>query len=66
MSLLMQVHQHLVKVIPNNWYLEVIPLWEIGPFEHQIQLEDGKCLTPMAPGASTDFTGRAFKEFRVS
>ncbi len=63
---LMQVHQHLVKVIPNNWYLEVIPLWEIGPFEHQVQLEDGKCLAPLAPGASSDFTERAFEEFRVS
>ena len=54
----MQVHQHLVKVIPNHWLLEVIPIWERGPFKHQIRLKDGKCLTPTEPGASTDFTRR--------
>jgi L-alanine-DL-glutamate epimerase-like enolase superfamily enzyme len=63
---LMQVHQHLVKVIPNHWLLEVIPLWQEGPFQHQVRLKDGKCLTPTEPGASTDFTSRAFEEFRVS
>jgi L-alanine-DL-glutamate epimerase-like enolase superfamily enzyme len=62
---LMQVHQHLVKAIPNNWLLEVIPIWERGPFRHQIRLEDGKCLTPTEPGASTDFTREALDEFRV-
>ena len=60
---LMQVHQHLVKAIPNHWFLEVIPLWEVGPFKHQIQLQKGKCLTPMEPGASTDFTDEAFDRF---
>jgi L-alanine-DL-glutamate epimerase-like enolase superfamily enzyme len=63
---LMQVHQHMVKAIPNNWLLEVIPLWDEGPFEHQIQLADGFCKTPMAPGASTDFKKQTFEEFRVS
>ena len=63
---LMQVHQHLVKSIPNSWMLEVIPLWEAGPFEQQIRLEDGKCLSPLDPGASTTFTARAFEEFRVA
>jgi L-alanine-DL-glutamate epimerase-like enolase superfamily enzyme len=63
---LMQVHQHLVKVIPNHWLLEVIPLWKVGPFKHQIRLEHGRCLAPMEPGASTDFTSRAFEELRVS
>lgn len=63
---LMQVHQHLVKVIPNHWLLEVIPLWQQGPFKHQVRLKDGKCLTPTEPGASTDFTAKAFEEFRVS
>lgn len=63
---LMQVHQHLVKVIPNRWFLEVIPIWETGPFKHQIQLEDGYCRTPLEPGASTDFTDAAFRDFRIS
>ena len=63
---LMQVHQHMVKVIPNHWLLEVIPIWERGPFEHQIRLKDGKCLTPTEPGASTDFTREAMAEFRTS
>ena len=63
---LMQVHQHLVKAIPNHWLLEVIPLWERGPFEHQVRLEDGRCLTPTAPGASTDLTRAAWQQFRVS
>ena len=63
---LMQVHQHIVKVIPNHWLLEVIPIWEQGPFKHQIRLKDGKCLTPTEPGASTEFTSRAFEQFRVS
>lgn len=63
---LMQVHQHLVKVIPNHWLLEVIPIWPRGPFRHQIQLERGKCVTPLAPGASTDFTSKAFEDHRIS
>ncbi|GAH00633.1 unnamed protein product, partial [marine sediment metagenome] len=63
---LMQVHQHLVKTIPNNWLLEVIPIWEEGPFKNQIRLEDGKCLTPLEPGVSSDFTRQAFERYRVS
>ena len=63
---LMQVHQHLVKCIPNNWLLEVIPIWEQGPFRHQIQLRDGYCLSPSEPGASTDFTEEAIQRFRVN
>jgi L-alanine-DL-glutamate epimerase-like enolase superfamily enzyme len=63
---LMQVHQHLVKAIPNSWYLEVIPLWDVGPFEHQIRLKDGKCLTPTEPGASTDITALALQKYRIS
>lgn len=62
---LMQVHQHLVKAIPNSWYLEVIPLWEVGPFRNQIRIHEGKCLTPMEPGASTDITPAAMQRFRV-
>lgn len=62
---LMQVHQHLVKAITNSWLLEVIPIWEQGPFEHQVRLREGLCLTPEAPGAATDITKRAFDEFRV-
>jgi L-alanine-DL-glutamate epimerase-like enolase superfamily enzyme len=63
---LMQVHQHLVKAIPNSWYLEVIPSPYKGVFKNQIQLKDGICLTPTAPGASTEFTDEFFKKFRVS
>lgn len=62
---LMQVHQHLVKVIPNSWMLEVIPIWEKGLFVHQVRLKDGKCLSPAEAGASTDFTRAAIDEFRV-
>jgi L-alanine-DL-glutamate epimerase-like enolase superfamily enzyme len=62
---LMQVHQHMVKVIPNHWLLEVIPIWETGPFQHQIRLENGRCITPSEPGASTDFTKAAFEKFRT-
>ncbi len=63
---LMQVHQHLVRTIPNFWYLEVIHLWAQGPFKHQIALRDGVCLTPDEPGASTDFTPEAMSQFRVA
>jgi L-alanine-DL-glutamate epimerase-like enolase superfamily enzyme len=63
---LMQIHQHLVKAISNNWLLEVIPIWEIGPFEHQIKLADGRCISPMEPGASSDFTAEAMERFRTS
>lgn len=63
---LMQVHQHMVKAIPNNWLLEVIPLWDEGPFVHQIQLDGGICKTPLEPGASTEFTKQAFDEYRVN
>jgi L-alanine-DL-glutamate epimerase-like enolase superfamily enzyme len=62
---LMQVHQHLVRVIPNNWLLEVIPIWESGPFRHQVRLAAGRCLAPMEPGASTDFSAQAVKKYRV-
>lgn len=62
---LMQVHQHLVKAIPNHWLLEVIPIWERGPFMHQVELADGHCRTPEAPGASTDFTQHALETYRV-
>jgi L-alanine-DL-glutamate epimerase-like enolase superfamily enzyme len=60
---LMQVHQHLVKAIPNRWMLEVIPLWEQSPFQHPVRLERGRCLAPTEPGASTDFTPQAFEQF---
>jgi len=63
---LMQVHQHLVKVIPNSWMLEVIPIWEKGPFVHQVRLAAGQCLPPDEPGASTDFTREALAEFRIA
>jgi hypothetical protein len=46
--------------------LEVIPIWQVSPFEQPVQLSDGKCLTPTAPGASTDFTKDAFERFRVA
>jgi len=62
---LMQVHQHLVKAIPNSWFLEVIPFWEVGPFKHQVKLREGKCVSPLEPGASTDFTEEAFVRFAV-
>lgn len=63
---LMQVHQHLVKTIPNSWYLEVIPLWMEGLFKDQVQLKNGVCVTPAAPGASTEFGEKFFEKFRVS
>ncbi|MFO1466027.1 MAG: mandelate racemase/muconate lactonizing enzyme family protein [Steroidobacteraceae bacterium] len=61
----MQVHQHLVKVIPNHWLLEVIPIWENSPFRHPIQLRDGFCRSPETPGADTEFTPEAFERFSV-
>ena len=63
---LMQVHQHLVKAIPNSWFLEVIPFCKQGPFKHKVQLAEGKCFTPLEPGASTDFTRAAFDQFAAS
>lgn len=62
---LMQVHQHMVKAIPNHWLLEVIPIWETSPFKRPVVLVDGKCRTPREPGASTDFTDEAFERFRI-
>jgi L-alanine-DL-glutamate epimerase-like enolase superfamily enzyme len=63
---LMQVHQHLVKAIPNSWLLEVIPLWDEGPFVHQVQLENGRCRSPLDPGASTAIRPAAMQRFRTS
>ena len=40
--------------------------WERGPFRHQIELRDGKCISPSVPGASTDFTAEAFDRYRTS
>jgi len=63
---LMQVHQHLVKTIPNSWYLEVIPALVDALFEYPVQLRQGVCVSPMAPGASTEFTRQAFEKYRVA
>jgi L-alanine-DL-glutamate epimerase-like enolase superfamily enzyme len=63
---LMQVHQHLVRAIPNSWMLEVIPLWTEGLFKDQIVLTEGICVPPSAPGASTEFNEKLFKKYRVS
>jgi L-alanine-DL-glutamate epimerase-like enolase superfamily enzyme len=63
---LMQVHQHLVKAIPHSWMLEVIPIWEQGPFRHQVRLAEGKARSPLEPGASSEFTAEAFERFRVA
>lgn len=62
---LMQVHQHLVKAIPNSWYLEVIP-GLVDVFEEPAQLRGGVCASPLAPGASSGFTIRAFETYRVA
>ncbi len=64
---LMQVHQHLVKAIPNHWLLEVIPIWDASqsPFKHPVTLRDGLCISPEAPGAGTEFTREAFDRFSV-
>lgn len=63
----MQVHQHLVKVIPNHWLLEVIPIWDAAasPFKSPVDLRNGFCLSPEIPGASTDFKPEAFDRFGV-
>jgi len=63
---LMQVHQHLVKAIPNSWYLEVIPSLLKGFFERPVQLKRGICISPLEPGASTDFAEKAFRKYRVA
>ena len=44
----------------------MIPLWEEGPFLHQVQLEDGRCRTPLDPGASTAIRPTAMQKFRTS
>jgi len=62
----MQVHQHLVRTIPNSWYLEVIPSLVEGLFEHPVQLKQGVCISPLAPGASTEFARKAFRKYRVA
>lgn len=62
---LMQVHQHLVKAIPNSWYLEVIPSLVDGLFERPVQLRHGVCVSPTTPGASTEFNPKAFRKYRV-
>lgn len=61
---LSQVHQHLMRAIPNGWMLEVIPLWPRGPFVDQVRIEDGLCALPTAPGAATAFEPAAFERYR--
>lgn len=63
---MMQVHQHLVRAIPNYWLLEVIPDWASGLFKHQIKLESGYNRTPWEPGASTEFRDETFDKYRVA
>jgi L-alanine-DL-glutamate epimerase-like enolase superfamily enzyme len=63
---LMQVHQHLVKAIPNSWYLEVIPSLVDGLFEQPVQLKQGVCISPLEPGASTEFAKKAFRKYRAA
>jgi L-alanine-DL-glutamate epimerase-like enolase superfamily enzyme len=62
---IMQVHQHLVKAIPNSWYLEVIP-WKEKIFINQIKMENGRCITPDQPGASTEIEKTIFEKYKVS
>jgi L-alanine-DL-glutamate epimerase-like enolase superfamily enzyme len=61
-----QVHQHLVKAIPNSWYLEVVPVWTEDLFKHQARFDRGMSRTPTAPGASTDFNDAAYEKHRVA
>jgi L-alanine-DL-glutamate epimerase-like enolase superfamily enzyme len=63
---IMQVHQHLVKTIPNSWYLEVIPYRGGALFKYPIQLRQGVCITPLASGASTEFDEEAFAKYRTA
>jgi len=63
---LMQVHQHLIRTTPNYWYLEALPGFVEDLFKHQIVLERGKCVTPMEPGASTEFLPEIFEKYRIS
>lgn len=63
---IMQVHQHLVKAIPNSWYLEVIPSWLEGVFKYPILLKQGVCITPLASGASSEFGEEAFAKYRIA
>jgi len=44
----------------------VIPLWDEGPFVHQVQLENGRCRSPLEPGASTAIRSAAMQQFRTS
>lgn len=62
---LSQVHQHLLKAIPNAWMLEVIPLWRDSPFEHPVQIEEGRCATPESPGAGSGLRADAMRDYRV-
>jgi L-alanine-DL-glutamate epimerase-like enolase superfamily enzyme len=62
---LSQVHQHLLRAIPNGWLLEVIPLWQEGPFQDPVRVEGGQCVEPMTPGAGTAFLPAAFEKYRV-
>src|SRR3954471_3239077 len=63
---LMQVHQHLVKAIPNSWYLEVIPGLVDELFESPVQLNQGICISPLEPGATTQFIDKAFRKYRIA
>ncbi|MBW2063035.1 MAG: mandelate racemase/muconate lactonizing enzyme family protein [Deltaproteobacteria bacterium] len=60
-----QVHQHLIRAIPNSWFLEGGGWWT-RMFKDQVEIKEGMNLTPLNPGASTEFDEEYFEKNRVS
>jgi L-alanine-DL-glutamate epimerase-like enolase superfamily enzyme len=60
-----QVHQHLIRAIPNSWFLEGGGWW-FRLFKDQLELKEGMNITPLQPGASAEIDLEAFEKYRVS
>lgn len=60
-----QIHQHLIRAIPNSWYLEGGGWW-FKLFKDQVEIKDGMNLTPRQPGASAEIDPEAFEKYRIS
>jgi L-alanine-DL-glutamate epimerase-like enolase superfamily enzyme len=61
----LQVHQHLIRAISNRGYLEGGEPLTQGIWKYPIKIEDGYCVAPTEPGASTEFNDSVFQNYLV-
>ncbi len=62
----LQVHQHLLRAIPNKGFIEGGEPLTAGIWKYPMKIKDGKCVIPLEPGASSEFTEEAIRKYRIA